>query len=271
MSSIFYDYNKPFSYNSYIHFIIGERGVGKTYGISKFCIKDFKKNKNRFVYIRRFQTELDKACPNFFTKLIKNNEFKNKFNVKSKDDVYNFFIDDENCGCAIPLSKAQQFKSVNFDNVTTIIFDEFIIEEGQGHYLKNEVTHFLGLIESISRLDDNVKIFMLSNAITQTNPYFLYFDINFNPNTKISTFKNNLIYLEITNSVAYKAEKAKSKLFKLTENTNFNKYAYSNNFLLDDNNFIEKKSQLAKFQFAFIYNNKTFGVWEDKKLRKNFC
>ena len=48
------------------------------------------------------------------------------------------------------LATAQDLKSVNFSGVKTIIFDEFIIEEGQKKfYLKNEVFTFLNLLESI--------------------------------------------------------------------------------------------------------------------------
>ena len=48
---------------------------GKTYGASKFVVKQFLKNNDEFAYIRRFKTELKEAVPNFFTALIDNNEF----------------------------------------------------------------------------------------------------------------------------------------------------------------------------------------------------
>lgn len=37
-----------------------------------------------------------------------------------------------------------------------------------------------------------------------------------------------------------------------------------------NNNFIEKKSQNAKFVFAFVYNSNTFGVWIDYSVGKVF-
>lgn len=33
--------------------------------------------------------------------------------------------------------------------------------------------------------------------------------------------------------------------------------------MLDNNNFIMKKTGSSKFNFAFMYNNQTFGVWVD--------
>lgn len=61
-------------------------------------------------------------------------------------------------GYACSLTSAQSLKSVNFNRVKNIIFDEFIAEDGR--YLSNEVHKFLSLIETIARMRD-VRIFML--------------------------------------------------------------------------------------------------------------
>lgn len=50
--------------------------------------------------------------------------------------------------------------------------------------------------------------------------------------------------------------------------TSFEKYAIDNKFILDSKTFIEKKQGTARFSFAFIYENNTFGVWIDYKLGK---
>lgn len=86
------DYNKIFSFNAFVNMIVTERGFGKTYGISKFVVNDFIKNKNEFAYIRRYKTELKKAVPKFFQGLNKNNEFPNN---ELKSSGYSFFIDNQ--------------------------------------------------------------------------------------------------------------------------------------------------------------------------------
>lgn len=123
--SIYYDYNKIMSYNAFINFLHGERGVGKTYGISKFVVKQFIKNNDEFAYIRRFKTELKEAVPNFFNPLINNKEFTNQLSNKGNK----FYCDGKTCGYAMTLSTAQNLKSSNFDKVKYIIFDEYLIEE----------------------------------------------------------------------------------------------------------------------------------------------
>lgn len=174
-------------------------------------------------------------------------------------------------GYAIPLSTTTIFKSVNFEKVTTIIFDEFIIDKGTYHYLQNEVKILLEFVETVFRLRDNVRVFFLANAISSTNPYFLYFDLSLPYNNTIKTFKDGLILLEIMNNEEYRETKRKSKFGKLVENTKYGDYAIENKFLRDDKTFLEHKSQNAKFSFAFIYQNETFGIWADYKIRKNVC
>lgn len=58
---MFYDYQKLLSYNAKINFIIGERGVGKSYGAKKYVTNHFLKKGKEFVYIRRYKTELEES------------------------------------------------------------------------------------------------------------------------------------------------------------------------------------------------------------------
>lgn len=109
------------------------------------------------------------------------------------------------------LSTAQDLKSSNFNKVKNLIFDEFMIEEGQKkYYLKNEVEIFLNLVETIARLRD-VRIFLLGNAVSVTNPYFLYFDLSLPYNSDIKTFRNGTILVNYTKNQEYRDVKRKSR------------------------------------------------------------
>ena len=263
---MYYDYSKILSYNAFINFLIGERGVGKTYGASKFVTSRFINKGEEFVYIRRYKSELQKAVPEFFKALINNEEFKDhKLTTKGNK----FIIDDKVAGYSFSLSTAQSLKSTNFPKVKTIIFDEFIIEEGQNHYIKNEVENFLGMVESICRMKD-VRIFMLANAVTISNPYFIYFDLSLPYNTDIKTYKDGLILVQYMYNKEYREAKAQTKFGRLTANTEYSKYANENNFRLDNKNFIEKKSGSSKCSFGIKYKENTYGVWFDYNEGKIF-
>ena len=173
--SIYYNYNRVISYGALLNMLIGERGVGKTFGASELVTNNFIKKQRQFVYLRRYKSELSKSSKKFFSALITENKFPDhQLEVKGNT----FYIDEEVAGYAMTLSTAQQLKGTNFDKVYYIIFDEFLIEEGQGHYLKNEVFSFLGLIETIARMRE-IKVFMLANAVSEINPYFLFFNLFF--------------------------------------------------------------------------------------------
>ena len=129
---MYFSYKRILSYNALLNIVIAERGVGKTYGATKIVINDFLKNHNEFVYIRRYKTELQKGARKFFEAVNLNNEFPDH-NMYSKGNT--FYIDDEIAGYGITLSTAQQLKGTNFSKVKYILFDEFLIEEGQAHYI----------------------------------------------------------------------------------------------------------------------------------------
>lgn len=265
---MYYDYKKILSYNALLNILIGERGVGKTYGASKMVINNFIKKSHQFAYIRRYKPEIKKAVPQFFEALKNNNEFKDHL-LTTKGN--NFYCDGEICGYAMTLSTAQDLKSSNFSKVTTIIFDEFIIEEGQKkYYLQNEVQIFLNLLETIGRMR-NIRVFMLANpANIYSNPYFLYFDLSLPYNNDIKTFKNNLILVQYMKNEEYRQAKKQTRFGQLISGTTFEDYAVNNKCLLDNKNFIDKKQGTSKFSFAFIYNGQTFGVWFDYKIGKIF-
>ena len=86
-NNIYYSYDKVLSYNALLNFLIGERGVGKTYGMTKFLIKQFLKSGKQFVYLRRYKTELKESVPQFFDKIKDDKDFEGiDFKVK-KDET----------------------------------------------------------------------------------------------------------------------------------------------------------------------------------------
>lgn len=220
--SIFYDINKVLSHNALINIIIGERGVGKSYAAKKYVVKHFLKTGKQFVYIRRYKTELKNALmknatPIFFEQ-IKNDPDISKNKLTNKNDT--MYCNDDICGFAVPLSTANILKSSTYDNVDTIVFDEFIIDKGSYHYLQNEVTQFLDLIETIGRLR-NIRVIMLANAISITNPYFNYFNLTLPYNTDIKMFKEGLIAVQYIKNLEYREVKKNTRFGKLIAGTEY--------------------------------------------------
>lgn len=260
--SIYYDFNKILSYNALLNFIIGERGVGKTFGIKKYSVNHFLKKHKQFCYIRRYKTELKQALlkngvPIFFDQI--KDEFPDH-TLSNKSDT--FYIDKKLCGFAIPLSTANILKSSSFEDVDTIIFDEFLIDKGSYHYLTHEAMQLLDVIETVARLRD-VKVFFLGNAISVTNPYFAFFDLSLPYNSEFKTFKDGLIVVNYIKNLKYRETKKNTRFGKLIADTEYGEYAIDNEFLRDSKSFIKKKTGNCKFYFKLYLNNKMYGIWVD--------
>lgn len=267
MNNIFYSYDKVLSYNAFLNILIGERGVGKTYGAKKYVINRFLKKNKQFVYIRRYETDLiesvGSSSDNKFFEQIKEEFPDHKFDIHKTKKVRKLIIDKKVCGYALPLSSADSLKSSTYENVDTIIYDEFMLKEGSTqHYLRNEPEFILDLIETVARLRD-VKIFLLGNAISSTAPIMSYFDLSLPYNSDIKLFKDGLILVNYIKNQAYRDYKKQTNFGKLIEGTRYSKYAIDNEFLTDSKSFIKKKGE-SKFYFIFTLNNRDYGVWRDK-------
>lgn len=267
--NLYWDIQKPLSYNCLWNFILGMRGGGKTYGALKWCVEQYLKGlKNKqniqFIYVRRMKSELEKLTISRGGRLF--NAVKNEFpthDLKAESNV--LYCDKEIMGYAVPLSTASILKSDAFPDVQTIIFDEFIIDNrGTYHYLKDEVTKFLDLYETIARGRD-VKVFFLSNAVSVTNPYFDYFHLDKPYNGDIQRFGNGKqILVQNFVSPALSTMKKQSRFGQIIADTEYSDYAYDNEWLLDNEDFIEHKTQRCRYFVTLRYNGSWLGIWVDK-------
>ena len=256
-ASMYYDLHDLLSYNCLFNFVIGNRGAGKTWSGKKLAIKRFLKTGAQFIYLRRYKTEFD-DFKNFFNDIV--NEFPDStFEVKGKK----IYIDGELAGYGVPLSTALTKKSVSYERVELIIYDEFVIDSKVIHYLSNEVDAFLEFYETVARTRDNVRVLFLSNAVSVVNPYFMYW--NLRPNSEQRFTRRGQMCIEFVMNEEFREFKYKTKFGQIIKGTNYGNYAVDNEFLKDNNNFIEKKSQGAKFQFSILYKGYVYGFWTDYK------
>lgn len=262
---MYYNFDKLFSYNFLLAFVITERGLGKTFGSKVAVLKKFLRTGEQFIYIRRYKTELDSALATFWSDLQSNGFFEDyDLQVKKSKMLTQFTCNDEVCGYAVPLSTANILKSTAFPKVKTIIFDEFLIDDtGVYKYLKNEVNMVLDLIETTFRLRDGQMIF-LGNALSITNPYFAYWDLDLPYNSEFKTFKDGQIVVNYARNEEYRAVKKASRFGRLIEGTNYGRYAIDNQMLMDNQHFIEKRPPDAKFYGLLIINGINIGIWNSR-------
>lgn len=276
--SIFWDIGRTLTHNMLLNFIVGNRGGGKSYGAKKKAIDNFIKKKEQFGYIRRYKEDLKKPMEQFFKDIAweyPDYELKvegDKFYIRLKpENEKEKWTESDVAGYGFVLSTANNKKSISYPDITMLIFDEFLLDKGNQMYLQNEPEKLLSLYETVARPGTGHKrvvVFCLANAISITNPYFLYFGLQMpktadNNGKYIWKHKTKPILVEDVRNQKFIDVKKNTEFGKLIEGTTYSDYSIENKFLLDDNTFIEKKSAKARYHFTFTYKNNVFGVWLD--------
>ena len=259
--SIYYDPNKMLSYNALLNFVVGQRGCGKTYGMKKWCIKRFMKTGEKFIYLRRYKEELNpKDLGKFFNAFEDDQDLKGfEFKVEGKK----FFMNDQLIGEALPLSNQQYFKSVEFAGYNTIIFDEFIIEKGNIHYLENEPEKLLSVMDSVFRDRQNCRCVCMANSVLWANPYFAYY--KFDPMAVgFQTRQDNMVVLQVYENEAFKEHRSKSRFGRLVSGTRYEEMAVENKFHDANDDFICKKPKNAELYVNLVWGRDVFGLWFDR-------
>lgn len=263
---MYYNYDKLFSYNFLIAFVIGERGVGKTFGAKVAVLKKFLKTGEQFIYLRRYKTELDTSLATFWNDLQGNGFFEDyNLGVKKSKMLTTFTCNNKVCGYAIPLSTSNILKSTAFPKVSTIIFDEFLLDVGTAYrYLKNEVTMLLDVIETVARLRD-IKVILLGNAINvHSSPYFAYWGLELPYGSEFKTFHNGTILVNYIKNTEYRKAKKESRFGKLIDGTAYGRYAIDNEVLRENKNFIYKRPSASTFIGMLIINGMNIGIWNGR-------
>lgn len=261
-NNFYYSCRNILSYNRLFNIVVGERGNGKTYSFKEWCINDFKKNKNEFIWLRRYETELNDI--ELFFMDIKNKYPNDKFKVKGGK----FYCNEEIMGYYMPLSKQITKKSTPYPNVTKIIFDEYLISKSEYRYLRDEPSVLMELYSTVARLRD-VKLVMIANTVTQANPYFHFFKIPLLEKQFTKVGKD--IIVELTNTPEYQKKFENSRFGQIIQGTSYGEYAMHGNFIEDNHSFIEAKDKMAINIFNLNINQKIIGIWASTKEGKIYC
>lgn len=284
-TSIFWNARRTLTHNCLINVIVGNRGGGKSFGAKEWGIDNFIKNGEQFGYIRRYKDDLKKPMEQFFKDIeykYPDYEFKTDstcFYIRLKPaDPKEKWTEKDIAGYGFVLSTANNKKSISYPNITTLIFDEFLLDKGNQRYLPDEPLALLNLYETIARPGTNHPrciVFMLANAISITNPYFLFWNLKMptkaDKNGKYiwKDTKRSILVEDVRNE-RFIDKKKNTEFGRLIEGTKYADYSIDNKFLLDNDTFIEKKTPKARYYFTFTYKEHTLGVWADFREGKMF-
>ena len=246
-----------------VTFIIGARGVGKTISSLSQKLKSNWKNHTMFIYLRRYQSEIETASFNLalLSKLVGHTVTRDWATDKNGKKVDCLLVDNNVVCYLLALSTAAKYKSNDYSDVTEIIYDEFI--DPRGRELKNETKLFLNFAMTVFRDFSKYHALFLANATNLYNCYFLDFMVM--PRYKITKFSKLGIKIvmyqtsEALNQEHYNSVLGQQVLRLEGEDSSSLANRFDNAF--DD--FISGLTKYAKYQLTVRLDGVDYGVYSD--------
>lgn len=250
LDSGFLNFDYIMRYGTTFNFIIGGRGIGKTYGALKYIVE----NDKRFFFMRRTQSQIDTiAIPEFSP--FKSLNFDFGWNIGMYQNgrymkaVYNCELGDEGklvpsgppIGIASALSVISNLRGFDASDIEIIVFDEFIPERHE-RLIKDEASAFLNAYETINRNRElkgqsPVKVLALSNSnniaailFAELNLINIINKMIISHREEYHDMSRDLSIYNIQHSPISKKKKA-TAIYKLSgEKTNFYKMSINNDY-----------------------------------------
>lgn len=223
-------------------FIVGGRGVGKTYGVLDMVIEDG----NRFMLMRRTQTQTDLINkPEFspFKPLMRDRDYKIETKQVSKYNAGIYMNADEGglpIGYTCALSTIANMRGFDASDVDILIWDEFIPEKHE-RALKNEAQAFFNAYETMNRNrelkgEKPLQVIALANANDLANPIFI--ELGLVRITQRMRKKKQESYINKDRGIAVflldkspiSEQKSDTAIYRLTSGSDFEKMSIKNDF-----------------------------------------
>ena len=273
-------------------FIIGARGIGKTFGVVKYWIDKVRGSGNKFVLMRRTQTQIDLIkTPELNPFLALEYELGNDYKCilkninKNVTGVYlakydpeeNTYKPDELIAYMLALSTISNIRGFAGNDIIHIVYDEFT---GELHEkpISNEGTAFLNAIETVGRNRelkglDPLGVTCLSNSTMLANPIFI--ELNFvtlcekalNKDKDEIFIKDRLTSIYMLHNSPISKAKANTSLYKLAgKDSNFSAMSLHNDFNNDYFDMIKSRNikefkPLCMVGEIVIYKHKAKREW----------
>lgn len=250
------------------------RSAGKTTFFGRMVVNRFLKNGEKFCLIYRFNYELKDVANKFFKDIgsLFFPYFVMTDKAQAKGVYYELFLASpawdkpRSCGYAIALNQADQVKRLShlLSDVTSMLFDEFQSETN--HYCADEVQKFISIHTSIARGQGKqvryLPVYMLSNAVTLINPYYVSLGISsrLNPKTKFLRGEGWVLEQGFVESASL-AQRG-SAFNRAFGSEKYVGYSSTNTYLNDNAAFIDKMDGRCRYVCTMRYNGKDYAIKE---------
>ena len=244
------------------------RNAGKTTYFSRYLVRRFINNNEKFMLLYRFNYELNDCCDKFFkeiqTLFFKDYHMTSK--PKAKGMYHDLFLNDVHCGYAVALNNADTIKknSHMFADTVRMLMDEFQSETN--HYCSNEITKFQSIHTSVARGGGEqiryVPVYMVSNPVSIINPYYTAMGISSRLRKDTKFLKGDGYVLEQGFNESASDKQKSSAFNRAFGNSDYNKYSADGTYLNDVDTFIENPIGKGKYVATLRYKGVDYSIRE---------
>jgi len=255
-----------------IYLCTTNRTGGKTTYFNRLCVNHFMKSKSQFMLLVRWDYELDDMADKFFKDIqglfFPMHIMRSKRKAKGVYAELEISVRDsdvwETCGYAVSLNKADAVKKVShvFNRVERMLMDEFQSETN--HYCTDEISKLLSIHTSVARGNGKqiryVPLYMLSNAVSILNPYYVALGISNRLNSETKFLRGDGFVLEQGYVASAAQAQRESGFNRAFSSTNYVAYASENVYLSDNAAFVEKVSGPSRYLATIRYKGVDFAI-----------
>lgn len=183
-----YDLSETMSYTDEtgrtpdIAFIYSGRNRGKSFEVCCQCLADAWFDDKQLAYVRRNDDTQDMICSYFDDKhdFIEDmtdglsdriSIYKSVLyfsHVETDEDGKEIMFRDKVLGRFFSVSRQGRFKSLQYPEIHRLLFEEVLTRDS---YLSGESEKLFDLISTLRRSKDDFKVYLISNLVSQINPY----------------------------------------------------------------------------------------------------
>lgn len=286
LPSGYLDVSKIMNLNYPFIFVLGGRGTGKTYGVCQWLLEH---PECKFMFMRRIQQEADTiGNPEFspFQPVLADHpelpqitldtipgvkNIKGVYHAKLNDDGV-LIPDGDSIGYVGALNTISSIRGFSGEQVTTIVYDEFIPERG-ARAIKAEGESFLNAYETLNRNRElkgrpPIKMISLTNANKLSSPIFVALGITEQVDNMVRKGREcsfledrGIALIKLKNS-PISDRKKNTALYKAAASEDFRRMALDNDF--DTTTYmyihpepIEEYKLQAQYEDIYIYRHKS--------------
>lgn len=165
-----------------IAFVYSGRNRGKSFEVCAQCLADAWYDDKQLAYVRRNDDTQDMICSYFDDKHDFISDMTDGLSdrisiyksvlyfshVETDEDGKEIIFRDKVLGRFFSVSRQGRFKSLQYPEIHRLLFEEVLTRDS---YLSGESEKLFDLISTLRRSKDDFKVYLISNLVSQINPY----------------------------------------------------------------------------------------------------